>query len=137
MKIALILGGADCLEEDKRAALALFAPDYIVATNNAGRDYPDKVDHWVTFHPDKMSDWVRERRKKGLPDGYVLWKPAHRNNPQGLDMRSIPSYGGSSWIMASVLTAARPTKCAPSGARSASCPAPTDLAFSPGAKPRC
>ena len=98
--VALILGGADCLRADVDAALALFAPDLIVATNNAGVDYEGRVDHWVTFHPDKMGEWVRARKKAGRPDAGTLWKPNHRNSPTGLEMRAISSYGGSSGLLA-------------------------------------
>lgn len=106
--IALILGGADNLEEDRLAALKLFAPDLIVATNNAGRDYPGHVDHWVTMHPSRtpatpgMEGWVAERRKAGRPDAGQLWIPHHRNPPKGLEplVRRAPSAGGSSGLFA-------------------------------------
>lgn len=100
MKYALILGGADCLQADREAALKLFTPDYIVATNEAGRDYAGELDVWVTMHPEKIQGWLKERAKAGRLPAKALWKPQHRNGPTGLEMRGIPSWGGSSGLLA-------------------------------------
>lgn len=99
--IALILGGADCLKADMDAALALFTPTVIIATNNAGFDYPGPLDHWATMHPEKMPEWVKRRRKNGYPDAGTLWHPRIRTPPNGLDMRDCPHFnGGGSGLFA-------------------------------------
>lgn len=103
LKRGIVLGGADCLHADLAAARALFIPDVIIATNNAGRDYPDKFDHWVTMHPDKLKTWVAERREKGLPDARQLWCPRHRTPPPGIECLTAPSWGGSSGLFGIVV----------------------------------
>ena len=110
-KVALILGGADCVEKDRVAALALFTPDCVVCINESGRDYPEYFDHWVSMHPNKapttvgLEGWVKERRKLGRPDAGRLWIPQHRQPPPGLQMMvsRAPSWGGSSGLLACVV----------------------------------
>ena len=99
--MALILGSANCVFEDKARALALFKPDYIFCTNDFGVDYPEAFDHWCTMHPDKLAGWVRARRKAGRPDAKQLWIPQHRNPPKELTglVRQSPSRGGSSGLL--------------------------------------
>lgn len=104
--VALILGSADCLHADMAAALAMFKPVCIVGVNEAGRDHPGPLDHWVSMHPVKdhtsagLVNWVKERRAKGYPDAGTLWRPRHRNCPDGVEMRDCPSWGGSSGLFA-------------------------------------
>lgn len=100
MTIAVILGGADNLGSDLAAALKLFTPDIVIATNHAGKDYEGHVDHWVTMHPEKMMAWVTERHKAKRPAAGQLWKPQERHNPNGLDFRNVPSWGGGSGLLA-------------------------------------
>jgi hypothetical protein len=99
-KSALVLGGANNLHEDMAEALKLFKPAVLIATNNAGRDHQGPLDHWCSMHPDKLGNWVKERRKAGRPDAGTLWRPRHRPTPQGLDMQAVPSWGGSSGLLA-------------------------------------
>lgn len=99
--MALVLGSADCVEEDKERALRMFKPDYIFCTNELGVDYPDEFDHWCTMHPDKLSGWVAARRKAGRPDAKQIWVPQHRNPPKDIAglVRYAPSRGGSSGML--------------------------------------
>jgi hypothetical protein len=65
MKIALCLGGASCVWDDIDAALKIFTPDYVVACNDIGAEWPHRLDAWVTLHPEKMADWRDKRRANG------------------------------------------------------------------------
>ena len=99
----LVLGGARELWEDVEALEALVQgpwPGVVVATNNAGVDWPGFIDHWVTCHPEKLhgidpdgtGDWIRKRRENGFPDGYKTWG---RRAPKLVD-EVIADWGGGS-----------------------------------------
>lgn len=91
------------------AAIAMFEPVCIIATNHAGIHYPGRLDHWVTMHPSDeirkpgMPTWVKERNAKGYPDAGTLWRPRHRTPGGGLEMRDCPSYGGGSGLLAVIV----------------------------------
>lgn len=67
-KTALCLGGADGVEKEWKAALALGSLDYVVACNDVGAIWPGRLDVWVTLHPEKMAGWREQRRANGHPD---------------------------------------------------------------------
>jgi len=96
---ALVLGGANTLEADKAAALALFEPDLIIACNHAGRDEPGRLDHWATMHADLMPHWLKQRRAAGRPEPGQLWHARHRGRNAIASSRSIESWGGSSGML--------------------------------------
>lgn len=97
---ALVLGGARSVWADREAAMKLFQPIHVLATNETGRDLDGRVDHWVSMHPEKMSEWVRGRAKLGNEPALNLWKPKHKQPFPGLEMKSAPSWGGSSGLLA-------------------------------------
>lgn len=97
-KTALVLGGADTLEADRAAALALFWPDLIIACNHAGRDEPH-VDHWATMHPEQFPRWISDRRNKGHQPAGKLWAARHRILPNHVKAEPITSWGGSSGML--------------------------------------
>lgn len=66
MRLALCLGGAAGVRDDWAAAIDLFAPDYVVACNDAGTIWPGRLDAWVTLHPDKMRGWRDARASNGF-----------------------------------------------------------------------
>lgn len=110
MKTALVLGGADCLYGDVQWALRLFTPDHIIATNNAGRDHIGELEHWASMHPEKMEGWAKERNRMGRPRAGTMWRPRHKLPPNGMVMREVPSWGGSSGLLA-VTVALLPLEC--------------------------
>jgi hypothetical protein len=81
----LILGGAANLWADIKALEAMLErpwPGIIVATNNAGVDWDGPMDHWATFHPEKLhwldetddsGDWIKKRRERRLSSDYETW----------------------------------------------------------------
>lgn len=103
--IALVLGGADCLQSDLDEAAKLVDPHActIVATNDAGVYWPHRLDHWVTMHPTELPYRIQRRRTMGHPDGYTTWT---RPYPHGLKDREklcdrvISGYNGSSGLVA-------------------------------------
>lgn len=110
---ALILGGAECVwddvEELEEEVLGREWPGLVIATNDAGADWPRRLDHWVSFHPEKFLEvmppgntgaWVEERRRNGHPDGAVLWA---RRAEHIVDRLVEPWDGGSSGLLACVV----------------------------------
>lgn len=72
MATCLILGSADCLHDD----LARYAGpvDGCVACNDAGAEWPGRLDAWVTLHPSHWvhKGWLAARRRNGYPDALEL-----------------------------------------------------------------
>lgn len=59
-----MLGGASCVWDDAAAAWE-FKPDLIVACNDIGTRWADRLDVWCTLHPEKMAGWRRAREQNG------------------------------------------------------------------------
>lgn len=106
-RLAVVLGGANTLAQDlidfselmKGVGLG-HVPSVVVATNDAGRDYSGKVNHWVTLHPEKMAAWLEGRNAKGHipPEGF--WTSNTKNLPESIPFRTVPSWNGSSGLLA-------------------------------------
>lgn len=96
---ALVLGSAECLFADIDGALALFAPDLVVACNDAGVAWPGKLDHWATLHPDKLPAWIARRRAKGRRDAGALWTYGAGTAPSGLTINRVAEKDGSSALL--------------------------------------
>lgn len=61
-KIALVLGGADCLQSDLDAYQGAGGTfDGVVACNDAGTVWPGRLDAWISLHPEKLERWKRAR----------------------------------------------------------------------------
>lgn len=71
--LALVLGGAQCLWQDIDKAKDICTPDVYVAINEVGTVWPHDLDIWVSFHANRLIEWVAERRSKNLPDANHLW----------------------------------------------------------------
>jgi hypothetical protein len=100
MTVAIVLGGAACLHEDMQAAFELFAPDVVIAVKDIGITYPH-IDHWVTYHPERLPKELAIRRSKGLADPLFVWtydKIAIRPKI-GIEFRTVKHRGGSSGFM--------------------------------------
>lgn len=98
---ALVLGDASCVMTDADAALKLFKPDAIFATNNIGLRWKGHVDVWCTLHPLKCTDWpgmqaAVETRVNSGRNRPELW--AH-NMKGGVDFRTS-DWGGSTGLLA-------------------------------------
>lgn len=69
---AVILGGAACLWDDLKA-LGDISDAIVIAINDAGVDYPDRIDHWASLHPNKFPEWKRRRAEKGGNSDFLTW----------------------------------------------------------------
>lgn len=94
---ALILGGADCLWCDL-GALEVWKPDVVIATNDAIAAYPDRIDHAVTLHPEKLVRWRMERWKNRGNGDYETW--SRPDTPDGVDRTLSGWSSGSSGMLA-------------------------------------
>lgn len=105
---ALALGGAECLWDDLREleenVLGEPWPWLVGACNEAGADWPRRLDHWASYHPEKFltvcspgagGAWIERRREAGHPDGYTLWS----SRAEEIVDRTIGMEGGSSGLL--------------------------------------
>lgn len=97
---ALALGGADCVWDDVAASEALLGEawwDIVVACNDAGAAWPERLDHWVSLHPDKL-EHVWKPRREGNQD-YETWSNLHRGDKDpGPTDHHLENWGGSSGL---------------------------------------
>ena len=98
---AVVIGGAKQAWDDLDAALRLFTPDLVIATNNAGRDYAGQVHHWVSFHAELLPMWIEARAAAGRPPAGHYWTVERRTPPKSpLQLWRVPNWGGSSGLVA-------------------------------------
>jgi hypothetical protein len=93
---ALVLGGASCIWRDL-ASLGRWAPDLVIATNDAGTVYPHRIDAWATLHPEKLVGWRLDRWRNGGNGDYLTWS---RRNPELVDRILTGWNQGSSGMFA-------------------------------------
>lgn len=99
-RVALVLGGANTLDEEWAAALQICLPDIEVFTNHAGRDFGGSVDHWVTLHPEHMPGWLEERRAAGRSEPGMIWTSNAKDLPDGIKWNHVERWEGSSGLLA-------------------------------------
>lgn len=78
---AIILGGAQCVWNDWRAAMDLSEPDsyHLVAINDVGQYVNAHIEHWISLHHSYFPGWLNFRR------GHARNKPhihSHRDNTE-------------------------------------------------------
>ena len=95
MTVALVLGGAACVWADALAALRLFKPDIVIATNDMIPRWPAHVDCAVTLHPDNLPGWLDGRAARGLPAPGEVW--SYRAAPRV--QRTTKDWRGSSGLL--------------------------------------
>lgn len=98
MTIALILGGASCVWDDAKAALALADPDAVIAINDMIPAWPGKIDYAVTLHPNKLPMWLAKRRERGMETDFPCW--AHRRDRANGVTHYCSDWQGSSGLFA-------------------------------------
>lgn len=103
--VALILGGASCLEDDILSARRLVDPAacVVIAANDAGFWWPGRLDHWVTMHVEELPERERIRAERGYSGGYVRWTrpyPAGMQERHELVDQLISGWNGSSGLLA-------------------------------------
>lgn len=67
LRIALALGGAECVWEDVAGAQDLGTSDAVFACNEAAVQW-DNLTAFCTLHPENLTKWMKQRRDKGLPE---------------------------------------------------------------------
>jgi hypothetical protein len=98
------------LYEDIKAAQALGNYDIIVAVKDIGITWPH-VDHWVTYHPERLPKELAERRKAGLPDPGQIWAyQIPRKSGIDLPIKVMSTRGGSSGLLGTEVALAVATK---------------------------
>lgn len=101
----MVLGDAKTVQEDAEAALKLFSPDAVAATNNMIIRWPGRLDYAVTLHPSKCVDWVgiEEAIRRRLVEGRnrpQTWAHAgSRGRAKGID-RFTEDWAGSTGLLA-------------------------------------
>lgn len=76
-------------------------PDITVVVNDIGVDYPGKIDHWVSYHSDKLGKWARDRAARGLLPATTYWAGKGgptKAAPKGT--KTVNAHGGSSGMLA-------------------------------------
>lgn len=95
---ALVIGGGACVWDDLAALKALIGcwTGTVLAVNDVGADYPGRIDHWCSLHPEKFHLWRPKRL--GNAD-YVTWAhPGHGVADQV--MSTTDDWSGSSGLFA-------------------------------------
>jgi hypothetical protein len=75
VSVALVLGGALCLQDDLALAAQLVPLEEcaVVAVNDAGFWYPGPLTAWVSMHAEEFPERERIRSDRGYPGGYTRW----------------------------------------------------------------
>lgn len=68
MRVALVLGGGNCVWSDVDAALELGEFAGVVACNDVAAAWPGELDAAVSLHAEKMGLWMSQRRAAGHPE---------------------------------------------------------------------
>jgi hypothetical protein len=99
-KIAFVIGGASCVWHDWNRARFLCVPDVSVLINDMGVDYPGAVDLWVSYHQNLLAEWIKKRKKLGLPDATKHFVGPGRCRKGVPGAKVIKVHGGSSGLLA-------------------------------------
>lgn len=97
MAIALVVGGAECVWKDAHTALSMFTPDAVFIINDMIPRWPGRIDYAVTLHPNKLDEWLRDRKKF---NGQVNFRIYAHKQYHGLVHTVIPDWQGSSGLFA-------------------------------------
>ena len=78
MRVALALGGADCLHDDVSNVPIPFHG--VVACNDAGCEWRGRLDAWVSLHAEKMNEWEAERERRGYAPALKTFAHVNRTD---------------------------------------------------------
>jgi hypothetical protein len=88
--------------------MALFKPDAVAATNNAGIHWPDRLDYWCTLHSAPCPDWIgitaalRQRRELGR-NRPQIWGHVSKERYVGVDRTTVDWFGSTGLLAVKVL----------------------------------
>lgn len=100
--IALVLGSAECVDDDAQRALALFDPDCVIAINDMIANWPGPIDHAVSLHVENLPHWL-DARAEIQPDRPMTWShtgAARLGRLSQIADRMLPDWKGSSGLFA-------------------------------------
>ena len=107
-RVALVIGGAECVSRDVPAARLLcdqlgIVPEIYVANDQIAK-FPGEVVA-CTLHPDKLRKWMDERRNNKFPDpkSYYCHTGYRGGASQGVPLTMIADWGGSSGLFGFVV----------------------------------
>lgn len=102
--IALCLGGAPSVWSEYEAAKALVGDrtHVVIAANDAGVEFPGRLDAWATLHPERFDRWRSARAERGLNEDYRAL--AYPRDQMPADTQPWPQrwYGSSGLYVAQV-----------------------------------
>lgn len=97
---ALILGGGETVFADAEAALSMFTPSLILATNDVGAEWPSRLHCWCSMHPDQFNEWADRRAGRGYGPAESYWTGEHRVAQSSVPVQSVESLGGGTGLLA-------------------------------------
>ncbi len=103
--VALVVGGASHTWEEFHTCVEQLeeknTPWVMIATNVAGVDYPGHIDHWATYHQEKMDRWVEQRRQAKFKPALFYWTiHRHLQSPiSQMPFHHVEPWGGSSGMI--------------------------------------
>jgi hypothetical protein len=62
MPVAFVIGGAECVIDDYMSARSLVEPDAYFVVNDMIGTWTERLDYAITLHPEKICDWLAQRR---------------------------------------------------------------------------
>lgn len=104
MKV-LVVGRARGTQEEVAALKAMTTFDATIVVGSTALDFPDHIDHWVTFHAMLFERWIEKRKRKGYPAAANYWTALYNGYPVApklnakLPIKRVHSQGGSSGLV--------------------------------------
>lgn len=92
----LIIGGGRCVWED----LEKTSIGTVMVINDIGCHFHQRVDHWVTLHPEYMPGWLHYRTGHCYGEGAVPKTHSHKNHKDISHAWEISNIGGTSGLFA-------------------------------------
>ena len=116
MRRAIVVGRSAAVMEEYAAACALCAFDEVLVVGEMGTHFPDRIDHWVSFHVELFDHWSARRAAAGFAPAGTFWGAIYNGRRLGASttrcqpLEYVPCVGGSSGYMA-VQVALGPRAC--------------------------
>ena len=106
MRRVVIVGRSAGALDEYAKACALCTFDDVIVVGKMGEAFPDRIDYWVSFHPNLFARWAAIRAARHLPPAARFWGPTYRGRQldrgvmTGLPIEYVACIGGSSGYMA-------------------------------------
>lgn len=106
MRRAVVVGRARGALDEYAAACTLCAFDDVLVVGAMGVDFPDRIDHLVSFHAELFCLWAEKRAVAGYSPAVNYWGAIYRGRRLGervkvpAPLRYVECIGGSSGFMA-------------------------------------